>query len=247
LGTLAVATSTQLVFLLLSGIALALAAWTVRHPEPVRRQGGSRVPARVLLGNRKIMLGFWLIVLAAATFGGLAALVPLRLSHFGAAGVAIGGTFVVASLISALTSGPVGRLFDRRGARLPLIISQLSGAALLIALPVPSSAIGLAILTVLVLGAPITASTIPGMAVLADGAEKAGAAVAVGALLINLAWAVGETIGAPVAANLAQATSDAVPIVLLGALFLVTALVVWRTLSGAPQPSSAQRRELLFN
>jgi MFS family permease len=161
--------------------------------------------------------------------------------------VAIGGTFVVASLISALTSGPVGRLFDRRGARLPLIISQLSGAALLIALPVPSSAIGLAILTVLVLGAPITASTIPGMAVLADGAEKAGAAVAVGALLINLAWAVGETIGAPVAANLAQATSDAVPIVLLGALFLVTALVVWRTLSGAPQPSSAQRRELLFN
>jgi uncharacterized membrane protein YfcA len=38
----------------------------------------------------------------------------------------------------------------------------------------------------------------------------------------NLAYAMGETIGAPVAAALSQATSDAVPILLLAALMLAT-------------------------
>jgi len=40
--------------------------------------------------------------------------------------------------------------------------------------------------------------------------------------LVNLAYATGETIGAPVAASLAQATSDAVPILLISSLMLLT-------------------------
>jgi hypothetical protein len=40
--------------------------------------------------------------------------------------------------------------------------------------------------------------------------------------MLNLAWAFGEVIGAPTAANLSQATSDAVPLVALSAIMVLT-------------------------
>jgi predicted MFS family arabinose efflux permease len=48
--------------------------------------------------------------------------------------------------------------------------------------------------------------------------------------LFNLAYAVGETIGAPAGAALAQSTSDTAPFLLLAALMLLTfPLVAART------------------
>jgi hypothetical protein len=41
-------------------------------------------------------------------------------------------------------------------------------------------------------------------------------------MMLNLAWAVGEVIGAPAAANLSQATSDAVPLLALSAIMVLT-------------------------
>jgi hypothetical protein len=43
-----------------------------------------------------------------------------------------------------------------------------------------------------------------------------------GSMLLNLAWAMGETIGAPAAASVSRATSDTVPLVALAALMLAT-------------------------
>ena len=59
-----------------------------------------------------------------------------------------------------------------------------------------------------------------------DAIERIGAALAFGSMLFNLAWATGETIGAPAAASLSRATSDAVPLAALAALMLATLVAV---------------------
>ena len=48
----------------------------------------------------------------------------------------------------------IGRLVDRRGPRLPIALGLLVTAPLIAALPLPASALGLAVLTVIALGGP---------------------------------------------------------------------------------------------
>ena len=257
LGTLAVTVGTELVFCLVGAVALGLAAWTYRFPEPPHREPGPRPPLRELLRHRRLILGFWLIVLDAITIGALSALLPLRLAHFGASSILIGGAFVVASLFSWLVANPVGRAVDRRGPGKPLVMGELMLAAALVLLPLPQSALMLAILTAIVLGPPTTSVSIPGMAILTDAVERGGVAVAIGSMMVNLAWALGETFGAPAAANLSQATSDAVPLVLLAGLNLATMVAVTRiqgrariteTLPESPEGVEAESaRALLIN
>jgi MFS family permease len=218
------------VFACVGGVSLALTAWTLAHPEPPRTALGAGAPLRVLAKDPRIAFGCWLILLEACTIGATGTLLPLRLSRFGASGVAIGVTFVLASLLSLLLNPPVGRLIDRRGIALPLTVGLATAAVLLALLPLPHSPLALAALTVLALGGPLTAYAMPAIAVMTDAIERIGAALVFGSMLLNLAWAMGETIGAPTAASVARATGDAVPLVALAALMVAT-LVVSSTLT----------------
>jgi MFS family permease len=240
LGTLAVAIGTGVVFTLVGAASILLALWTARYPEPPRPETTPRTSLRSLVGNPRIMLGFWLILLEACTVGATATLLPLRLAHFGASGIVIGGTFLLTSLLSFAMAPPIGRIVDRRGSGFPLTIGLITTAILLALLPVPHSTAMLVILTVAALGPPLTAYTIPAMAVMTAAAERAGIAVALATMLLNLAWAFGETIGAPVAANLSQATSDAVPLVLLAAIMLITLGPVRRARLGREVPPNPE-------
>jgi MFS family permease len=222
LGTVAVATSTEVVFACVGGLSVALTAWTLAHPEPPGAALGAGAPLRVLAKDPRIAFGCWLILLEACTIGATGTLLPLRLSRFGASGVAIGVTFVVASLLSLVLNPAVGRLVDRRGITLPLSIGLATAAVLLALLPLPHSPLLLAALTVLALGGPLTAYAMPAISIMTDAIERIGAALVFGSMLLNLAWALGETVGAPVAASVSRATSDAVPLVALAALMLAT-------------------------
>jgi MFS family permease len=222
LGTVAVATGTQVVFACVGGVSLALTAWTLAHPEPPRAALGAGAPLRVLAKDPRIAFGCWLILLEACAIGATGTLLPLRLSRFGASGVAIGVTFVLASLLSLLLNPVVGRLVDRRGIALPLSVGLAAAAVLLALLPLPHSPLLLAALTVLALGGPLTAYAMPAISVMTDAIERIGAALVFGSMLLNLAWAMGETIGAPAAASVSRATSDAVPLIALAALMVVT-------------------------
>jgi len=130
--------------------------------------------------------------------------------------------FLVASLISMSVSAPIGRLVDRRGAGVPLCAGLTLTAILMALLPLPQSAALLAIVSVIALGGPLTAYTIPALTVITDTAERIGIPLAVATMMLNLAWASGEVIGAPAAANLSQATSDAVPLLALSAIMVLT-------------------------
>jgi predicted MFS family arabinose efflux permease len=132
----------------------------------------------------------------------------------------------------------VGRMSDRRGARLLLVTGLAASAILLSALLLPNTAAALAPLTVIALGGPLAAYMIPAVSMMTVSAEAAGIALVLVTTLGNLAYATGETIGAPVAAGLSQATSDAVPILLLAALMLATLWPVSRIRRAPRQPST---------
>jgi hypothetical protein len=63
----------------------------------------------------------------------------------------------------------------------------------------------------------------PAMAVLTEGAEARGIDPAFGFGLANMAWGAGAAIGGGAGGALADATSDAVPLVLLALAMLATA------------------------
>jgi predicted MFS family arabinose efflux permease len=228
LGTVAVATSTALVFTCVGGVALALLAWTLQHPEPPRAALGVGAPLRRLARDSRIVLGCWVILLEACIIGATGTLLPLRLSRFGASNIAIGITFVVASLLALVLNPRFGRLLDRRGIRAPLTIGLGGTAILLVLLPLPRSPFLLAVLTVLALGGPLTACAMPAISIVTEAIERVGAALAFGSMLFNLAWATGETIGAPAAASLSRATSDAVPLAVLAGVLVVTLAISLR-------------------
>lgn len=228
LGTLAVAVSTEVVFSFVGVIACLLAVWTLEHPEPPRPEAGGKTPWRAMARSPRLILGFWLVLLEAGTFGATGVLIPLRLYRFGASGVAIGVTFVLASLLSTFVAPLVGRVVDRRGAGPPLYVGLAMAAVLIALLPVPDSALWLAALSVVALGGPLTAYMIPAMSMITDSAERMGVAIALATMMLNLAWALGETIGAPAAASISQATSDTVPLLLIALSMVVTLpIVVW--------------------
>jgi MFS family permease len=226
LGTLAVAIGTGVVFASVGGIAGALMFWTLEHGEPPPASLGRGAPVRVLGRSPRFLLGFWLILLEACTIAVLGTLLPLRLSRLGASDVAIGVTFVAGSLLSTILTPMVGRVIDRRGVRTVLSAGLGSSAVLVALLPVPESAAVLAALAVVTWGAPLSASAIPAMSLMTDAVERVGAALAFASMLLNLAWSLGETIGAPAAAGLSDATSDAVPLLALAVAMLVTLVTV---------------------
>ena len=240
LGTLAVTVGTGPVFAVVGVIAFALAIWTAGHPEPApqARAAETETPLRDMLRSSRIRLGSWLILLEAATIGATSALLPLRLAHFGAASVVIGAVFLVASLMSMAVAGPIGRTVDHRGAAAPLYVGLTLTAVLMALLPLPHSWLLLAIVSVIALGGPLTAYTIPALTVMTDSAERLGIPLAVATMMLNLAWATGEVIGAPAAANLSQATSDAIPLLALSAIMVLTLRPVVRARL-TPQPRMA--------
>ena len=228
LGTLAVAIGTGVVFACVAGVAVGLTFVTLRHPEPAPASLGNGAPLRVLIRSPRVRLGFWLILLEACAVGALGTLLPLRLSRLGASGVAIGLTFVAGSLLSTVLTPALGRIIDRRGLLLPLMIGLGLSAVLVAVLPLPGSALLLAVLTVLTWGGPLIASAIPAMSLMTDAIERVGAALAFGSMLLNVAWSLGEMVGAPAAATISHATSDAVPLLILAGSMLLMLGLVWR-------------------
>jgi uncharacterized membrane protein YfcA len=98
------------------------------------------------------------------------------------------------------------------------------------AVPLPQSVAALAVVSVIVMAGPLTTFEISASSLLTVGAEHAGISLAIATMIFNLSFALGQTIGAPAGASLAQATSDAVPFFVLAALLLLTLALVlaWR-------------------
>jgi MFS family permease len=182
--------------------------------------------------DRQLLMCFWLVLLPGLLFGNLSVLVPLRLSHLGYSGAAIGAVFLCTAALESGNNILVGRLSDSRGTTLP-ILAGLAGSAIFAAvLPWPSQALVLALVVVLA-SLAFGASFTPALTLLTNVSEARGLDYGYAFALVNLAWAPGETLGAAGGGGLAHATADAVPYLALSVICVASFALLGRLTSRA--------------
>jgi predicted MFS family arabinose efflux permease len=223
IGTLAASLSTGATFAAIAAVTVCLMGWTLVVPAPpLHRVRGTTSMLSALRRDRTLAVAAWIIALEAMAWGALGALIPLRLAQLGAGQIVIGAVFVIASAIGVAAAPIFGGLSDRREPTLIIRAGLLIAAPLLILIGLASSAIVLALLTIVWAGGALSALGVPASAILTRRAERIGVALAAAAAMFNFAFATGETIGAPAGAAVAQASSDLVPCAALAGLMLAT-------------------------
>jgi MFS family permease len=238
IGTIASAVSTILVFALIGFVNLVLAIFVWRSTAPERADPERGASLRSALRQVSVLVGVWLVVLPALSISLVNALVPLRMAEFGASGVAVGITFLIAAAIATATSPTLGRLTDRLGPAILARLALVTLAPCLAVLVLPNAAWGVAILTILLVGGALTASLIPAVTLLTQATEGAGLSLGFGAMLFNVSFALGETFGAIGGAKLAQGTSDELPFTLIAVTTLLTACLLARRIGRVPSAFS---------
>jgi MFS family permease len=241
-GALASLTGRPALFIGLAALALVLVAvfWSTAIPAggPGVRDPAEPSPASAVLALVRRPLGvgaLWLMCLPAIVSGTLTVLGSLRLHSLGADAGVIGATFIAAALVETVISSVVGGLSDRHGRLLPMVGSLAAAGVALACFGVASTAVVLIViicLTALGTGAAWT----PSMALLSDLSESVGLNQALGAGLMNMAWAAGQIIGEGGSGALAKATDDTVTTVLIGAVCLLSAAVLLRAHATAEPP-----------
>jgi MFS family permease len=187
-----------------------------------------------LLRDRRAFAGAALVTLVGVFFGVVEVLVPLRLDALGAGAVLIAGAFLVTAALQAASSPAFGRWIDRRGSAIAIRAGLVSGCVLAAAVPWPA-AIWAIVALVLLMGPFVGILWLPGMTLLSESAERRGANQAYAFALVNLTWAGSALLGAAAGSALAEATTDAVPYLLLSATFLVALAVYSRQQAGPGQ------------
>jgi predicted MFS family arabinose efflux permease len=218
-GALATAIGREAAFstTVLFGLALGAWAWTM----PSRPGSEVLTTPAAALRQRSMVAGMWLTVLPAAAFGVLDVLAPLRLDALGASGLALGATFFAAAGTEAIIAPGAGRIADRRGARPVARMGLAVGAVALVVLQLPGSALLLAVVVAAVAGL-LGVLWVPAGLLLTAGAEQIDLDPAYAFAFFNLAWAAGFTVGAAGGGALAQVSADAVPYLLLAGAYAAT-------------------------
>jgi MFS family permease len=182
--------------------------------------------------DRQLLACFWLVLLPGLLFGNLSVLVPLRLSHLGYSGAAIGAVFLCSAALEAGNNILVGRVSDRYGTTRPIVVGLAGSVVFAALLPWPGAAFLLAVVVVMASLAFGTFFT-PALTLLTHVSEARGLDYGYAFALVNLAWAPGETLGAAGGGGLAHATADAVPYLALAVICIASFALLGRLTSRA--------------
>jgi MFS family permease len=228
------------------GVAsFGLVAWAALTPGEEGHEPQSPAHLVRALGDRRILVAGWFVVLPALLFGVVGVLAPLRLAELGFGAVAIGAVFLCSAAVEAANNVVLGRTSDRHGPLPPIFAGLVASIVVAALLPWPGNRF---LLAVLVVAAGLSFGTFftPGMTLLSNLAEARGLRFGYASALVNLAWAPGQTLGAAGGGALAHATRDAVPYLVLAAICALTLLALWRshvsiglTTQSAPESSSS--------
>lgn len=202
------------------GVILMCCALTLPKPAVAVTGQGVR-ELLTALRDRHVLSGMWLMMLPGIGFGVIDVLAPLRLARLGASGAEIAVAFLCSAVAEGVLSPLAGRMTDRLGATRPVIISLVVGTAYGAVAWLPATSWELAL--VLVAGNPFFGMLFtPAAALTSSGADRAGLNQGLGFGLSNLTWAAGQAIAAAGAGAIAEATSDAVPYLLVSLACVVT-------------------------
>jgi predicted MFS family arabinose efflux permease len=228
IGAVADAVGTAPTFSAIAVVGVLLAAWALSVPPAVPEGTSSPQELLAALRDGRVAGGMWLIAVPGLVFGTVSVLAPLRLDDLGVGAAGIAATWLAAAGLEASVSPVVGRMSDRRGRLFPSLIGLSISAALMVVFPWPNAAWQLIALVILVAPA-VGMLWAPSMALLSDGAEALAIAQGFAFALSNLGWAIGQTAGSAASARVADATSDAVPYLLLGGLCCLTVAILARS------------------
>jgi len=211
-------------------LAAALAAVGAPPREPARPGAVRRA-----LRDRAFLGGLWLNTLPALFFGTLDVLVPLLFDAAGYGALAIAAVFVTAGAVEVVVNPVVGRISDRRGRLLPVRVALAASIAVAVGFALATEPL---VVAVLVVAASVTFGGFytPGMALVADRAERAGLSQGIGFGVTNTAWAVGALIGPALGGALAEVFGDPVPYLLAACLCALTLLAARRG-TALPRPT----------
>ncbi len=228
------------------GVAsFGLVAWAALTPGDAGHEPQSPVHLLRALGDKRILVAGWFVVLPALLFGVVGVLAPLRLAELGFGAVAIGAVFLCSAAFEAVNNVVLGRASDRSGPLPPIFAGLVASIVVASLLPWPDNRF---LLAVLVVAAGLSFGTFftPGMTLVSNLAESRGLRFGYSSALVNLAWAPGQTLGAAGGGALAHATRDAVPYLVLAGVCALTLLALWRwhtsiglTAQSAPESSSS--------
>jgi len=213
-------------FVAIALVAVLLAIAIAAVEAPAREHARPGAVGRALR-DRVFVGGLWLNTLPALFFGTLDVLVPLLFDDAGYGAVAIASVFVVAGVVEVIVNPVIGRISDRRGRLLPVRVALAASIAVAVGLALADAP---RVVAALVVAASITFGGFytPGIALVADRAERAGLAQGIGFGVTNTAWAVGALLGPAIGGALAQAFGDPVPYLLCGALCALTLVAALR-------------------
>jgi MFS family permease len=224
LGAFADVTAPEVAFTAVAAACVALAAVALRSPPAAAEPADPR-RLKAFATEPRLAAGLYLMALPALLFGVLAVLVPLRLDGLGWGAVAIGALFASVAAFEAVLAPLLGRFSDRRGRLLPVRVALVGSGCVSLALAWAGRAT-LIVPLVLVAGLAYSAFYAPSMALISDGAERAGLSQGLAFGLMNACWAIGNAAGPAVAGALADAAGDALPFVLLAVICLGTLALV---------------------
>ena len=222
-------------FMAISVVAVALALALV-PVETARREEPSPGAIARALRDRAFVAGLWLNTLPALFFGVLDVLVPLRFDAAGRGAIAIAAVFVVAGLVEVAVNPVVGRMSDRHGRLVPVRLALMASIAVACTIAFATEP---ALIAVLVVAASVSFGGFftPGMALVADRAERARLPQGIGFGVTNTAWAVGALTGPALGGALAQALGDPVPYLCCAALCALTLVAATRGPHRAARPA----------
>jgi MFS family permease len=238
LGAAAASIGTKPAFTGVAVIGGAIAAAVVAFPAPRPDVPQTLSALRGRIRERSLVLGMWLVALAAILFGTVSVLAPLRLDGLGFGAAAIGAAFLLSAALEAALSPALGRIADRRGPAPVARGALVASAFVAFAFPWPESAWLVAGLIVLG-GLAFGGFWVPGLALLASGADRTGLDQSFAFALMNLAWASGEGLGSLAGGTMGQHLGDAVPYCACAGLCLVTLFAAGLTRAGSPAYSES--------
>ena len=233
LGGAAEAFGRELVFSAVAALGFAMAAAASRTPAVGSPSSPSLRLLAAVVVDRRVATALWLVVLPGIVLGTVEVLAPLRLDSLGVGAAAIAGVFLAGAGLEAFVNPIAGRISDRRGRELPLLVGLGGAAASAVALALTDSAWLLIVLVIAAVPA-IGVLWAPAIAMLTDAALDRGLAYGLSFALMNLAWAVGQSGGSLAGAGIGDALGDATAYLLLAAVSVLSTVLVRRARIPAP-------------
>lgn len=231
-GSLALVTSTGLVFGAVPAVALGLLAMIAPLPEQRREPepGGLVLLWSKPSAGLAAMVNLWLLMVPSMAYGLLTVLGPLRLDEAGAAAGLIGLVFLSAGAVEAATNPYGGQLTDRVGT-VPILRVGVVAVGVLIAAFAIASGIAVSAVLIVAVAASLGLFGAPVNIGLRAVLDEAGAGTAHASGIFNLGFSGGYLVGASGGGALADVGGDLLPCLLLATGALLSAPLVRATIT----------------